>query len=581
MSLSAWIAKMSLRKSVCDEIALYVLCKLYSRHALIYTAKGYWSTINETELTGLTGLEIEGKCDLSMIYTEKGLVLCRAIEQQEEDEANRELIDKGKSEKQIQWKTKSIQSLLKEKEDKEREKANKVSAKLSVENILPDSDRTHNMRVTTPLRRRQNFREKRPSCTYKNYSDNLDTHHLDSPPTKRQKRRNVARTLREPSSARISAQTMITRGELQCSVSPDYRCRLIGMVVKDEKENKPKVKEEEDQSRNTRRSNRSWPKDARLVHVDRTPCSETCMRTHPDDDDIPTTTNTSIEKTDGMTNKELQGVPVTSPNDSETLETVKPNITPSDDDELLTNVNKSIKETYGTKNKKLHGVPNTTRSTTELPSELEKPKLSNVSETKTNKTQDSDKVEPNSEPENINDSTATEDIALPEIPINREGSIHDVNIDLQQDLNAENVTQTNMEILEELSEFSNILNLDDNTLNPDLPSVGTISSDPPIVDPALDLEIAMENARFLEANPLTDHGSVSSQTPPVNTAPTNPVCHRSRLSSSSCTTKPTNSSPPNTHNRTRTASSTADNTNSRVTRIRSPKGTVRITNYVL
>ena len=71
MSLSAWTSKMRLRNSVCDEIALYVLCKLYSRHALIYTAKEYWSTISESELTGLTGLEIEGKCDLSMIYTEK------------------------------------------------------------------------------------------------------------------------------------------------------------------------------------------------------------------------------------------------------------------------------------------------------------------------------------------------------------------------------------------------------------------------------------------------------------------------------------------------------------------------------
>ena len=150
MSLSAWIAKMSLRKSVCDEIALYALCKLYSRHALIYTAKGYWSTINESELTGLTGLEIEGKCDLSMIYTEKGLVLCKAIEQRKEDEAGRDSTTNEKCEKQIKRKTKSIQSLLKEKEDKECEKANKVSAKLSVDNILPDSDRSHNTRLTTP-----------------------------------------------------------------------------------------------------------------------------------------------------------------------------------------------------------------------------------------------------------------------------------------------------------------------------------------------------------------------------------------------------------------------------------------------
>ena len=129
--------------------------------------------------------------------------MCKAIQQTGEDEAIRESTNKGKNNKQNQRKTKSIQSLLKEKEDKEKERDNKVSSKLSVENILPDCDRTHNTRLTTPLRRRQNFREKRPSCVNKNYSDNLDTDHLDSPPNKRQKRRNVAKTLREPSSTRI------------------------------------------------------------------------------------------------------------------------------------------------------------------------------------------------------------------------------------------------------------------------------------------------------------------------------------------------------------------------------------------
>ena len=151
MSSNAWLVKMRLRKSVCDEIALYVLCKLYSHHSLIYTTKGYWSTIGESELTGLTGLEIERKCDLSMIYTEKGLVLCTAIKQTGEDEESGETTKKKDNTKMTQRRTKSIQGLLKEKQDKEKEKANKVSAKLSVEHILPDSDRMHNTRLTTPL----------------------------------------------------------------------------------------------------------------------------------------------------------------------------------------------------------------------------------------------------------------------------------------------------------------------------------------------------------------------------------------------------------------------------------------------
>ena len=150
---------------------------------------------------------------------------------------------------------------------------------------------------------------------------------------------------------------MITRGELQRSVSPDYTCRLIGTVVKDEKETKPKVKEEEDQTRNTRHSNRSWPTDARLVHVDRTPCSETCMRTHPDDDDLPTMANKITKITDEMTMKKLQGVPITTESkESETSEKRGNNKALSEDDELSTTVNKSIQETYGMTNKELQGV---------------------------------------------------------------------------------------------------------------------------------------------------------------------------------------------------------------------------------
>ena len=83
MSFDAWITKLSLRKSVCDEIALYVLCKLYSRHAIVYTAKNIWTTLKHT---GLTGSEIERKCDLMLYHTEKGLVLCKKLTDSGEDE---------------------------------------------------------------------------------------------------------------------------------------------------------------------------------------------------------------------------------------------------------------------------------------------------------------------------------------------------------------------------------------------------------------------------------------------------------------------------------------------------------------
>ena len=524
LSLRAWISKMRLRKSVCDEIALYVLCKLYSRHALIYTTKGYWSTIGESELTGLTGLEIEKKCDLSMIYTEKGLVLCTAVKEPGDEKDTDKLKSNGKTIiNKTERRTKSIQGLLKEKQDKEKEKSNKVSAKLSVEHILPDSDRMHNTRLTTPLRRRQNFREKRPSCTNKNYSDNLDTHHLDSSPTKRSRRRNIPKTLREPSSTRITAQMMITRGELQRSVSPDYTCKLIGTVIKDEKETKHKVKVEEDLSRNTRRSNRSWPTEARLVHVDRTPCSEECMKNHPDDDEPPPTVNKNIKETYGSTNKELQAVPATS--------TIKETKTTKQLNPDSITVNNSEQ----TNQEELCGVPDSTATETQTSANQEN---SNTVEAEL-KTHD--------------DPTITDDVALPKISTSKENTPGDTNIDLQEDLNAETVTQPNTEVLEELSEFSNILNLDDVLLNVELPIMGTTTPVERNVDPAMDLEIAMENARFLDANPLPGQSSTSSSVP---------VRSQKNYQSSTC------------HPRTTAKSGTADNTHTKDTRTQSPRGTV-------
>ena len=66
---------------------------------------------------------------------------------------------------------------------------------------------------------------------------------------------------------------------------------------------------------NTRRKNKSWPKDARLVHVDRTPCSVECMQTHRDENTTKPILNKTTGKTYGKistestTSTELQGIP--------------------------------------------------------------------------------------------------------------------------------------------------------------------------------------------------------------------------------------------------------------------------------
>ena len=59
--------------------------------------------------------------------------------------------------------------------------------------------------------------------------------------------------------------------------SPNTRAKLISTAIKVE----PAVKKEDDVKKepivNTRRADRSWPKSAKLVHLDRTPCSEECI----------------------------------------------------------------------------------------------------------------------------------------------------------------------------------------------------------------------------------------------------------------------------------------------------------------
>ena len=238
ISFDAWTVKLSLRNTVCDEIALYVLCKLYSRHAIVYATKGVWSTVQQTNWTSS---EIEAKCDLMFIHTDKGFTWCKCLVNAANKEDESDTADNSaevKSTRKTKWKTMSIHTVLKETEDRSKEKLNKVSAKLDVENILPETERSHNTRKTTPLRRRHNSREQRLSCGNLNYSDNLDEHHLDPPPTKKAKTRNVPKTLRGPSVLRQNAQRIITRGELQRSASPEVTRKLIGTYVKE------KVKEE-------------------------------------------------------------------------------------------------------------------------------------------------------------------------------------------------------------------------------------------------------------------------------------------------------------------------------------------------
>ena len=158
---------------------------------------------------------------------------------------------------------------------------------MSEENILPDGPRTRNTRDPTPLRRRNSKQPLRDTHRNKNYSDNIDYQHLDSPKKKKHKS-NIAGKLRQPSQSRIMAQKILTRSQLTQGALPGVTRKLIGTYIKEE-DKKPKVEKRESdfyqeelislQTETNRKKSKHWPESAKFVHIDGTACSETCMTT--------------------------------------------------------------------------------------------------------------------------------------------------------------------------------------------------------------------------------------------------------------------------------------------------------------
>ena len=64
--LDTWLSIIDSNSMPGDEFALFALCRMYTRHALIVTQSGIWTTIHVKH--GLTDDELSGKCDLHLIY---------------------------------------------------------------------------------------------------------------------------------------------------------------------------------------------------------------------------------------------------------------------------------------------------------------------------------------------------------------------------------------------------------------------------------------------------------------------------------------------------------------------------------
>ena len=79
LNFTSWYVRTSNINKVVDETTLFLLCKQYSRHAILVNRANYWSTLNPA--SNLSEFDACAKCDLGLIHlgTHKyALIECKA-----------------------------------------------------------------------------------------------------------------------------------------------------------------------------------------------------------------------------------------------------------------------------------------------------------------------------------------------------------------------------------------------------------------------------------------------------------------------------------------------------------------------
>ena len=278
VSLGNWLLHMTHKKNLGDELTLFLLCKLFNRHAVIITKTGLWTTLHNSANEG--ELAIRAKCDICLILVGQGNTGF--------GEVVHVMPTKTPSKCIRQQKTVgvSVQQAVTQESREENHvtpnhhlKHKRVTASINKLNILPETGKTHNTRASNGTRTRHTSRQLKRTYRDINYKD-LDVKTEDeesSPPPTASTSPVSLHTLHVPLYPRRQSQGIITRNRLQCMASSNTRAKLIRTAIKVE----PVMKKEDDVKKepivNTRRADRSWPKSARLVHLDRTPCSEKCI----------------------------------------------------------------------------------------------------------------------------------------------------------------------------------------------------------------------------------------------------------------------------------------------------------------
>ena len=186
VSLRNWLLHMNHKQNLGDELALFLLCKLFNRHAVVITKNGLWSTLRNTANEG--ELTIRAKCDICLILVGKG------------NTGFGEVIHvtptKTPSWHKRQQKTMdvSVQQAVTQESQKENHgrvtpnchsKHKHVTASISKLNILPETGKTHNTRESNGTRTRHTSRQLRHTYKDINHKDmDVKSEDEESPPCK-------------------------------------------------------------------------------------------------------------------------------------------------------------------------------------------------------------------------------------------------------------------------------------------------------------------------------------------------------------------------------------------------------------
>ena len=165
VSLGNWILCMTHKRNPGDELALFLLCKLFNQHAVIITKSGLWTTLETNSNEG--ELAIHAKCDICLILVGQGNTgfgeVVRVI-------PTKSLTKRNKQQKPVGI---SVQQAVSQEDRKGNRRSNRIWRNLTVSstNILPDTGRSHNTRTSNSTHTQHTNRQLRRTYRDINYKD--------------------------------------------------------------------------------------------------------------------------------------------------------------------------------------------------------------------------------------------------------------------------------------------------------------------------------------------------------------------------------------------------------------------------